>query len=195
LLLQNKTNEALRRLEGFGHEGMVKMSKEEAFNKSLWPANKGTLSEKEAAELAEFLKRSREAALSGKKVTDSVWVQQPDVKSSATGAITRNQPRQISKTIQDDIYWLEANLRMQRGEFEASLKLLEKIQLEFPDDILADDAAFMEGDIYENYLKNKEKAMDIFRAFLDKYPGSVYAAEARKRYRNLRGDFQPEKKM
>jgi TolA-binding protein len=119
-------------------------------------------------------------------LTDSVWVE---------ASPASNATRQISKTIQDDIYWLEANLRMQRGEFQASLKLLEKIQVEFPDDILADDAYFTQGDIYENYLKDKEKAMEVYRTFLDKYPGSVYAAEARKRYRILRGDFQPEKRL
>jgi TolA-binding protein len=83
---------------------------------------------------------------------------------------------------------------MQRGEFEPALALLQKIQQEFGDDILADDAYFLEGDIYERQLKNKEKAMEIYRDFLNKYPGSVYAAEARKRYRALRGDFteQPQ---
>jgi outer membrane protein assembly factor BamD (BamD/ComL family) len=35
--------------------------------------------------------------------------------------------------------------------------------------------------------------MEIYRDFLNKYPGSVYAAEARKRFRNLRGDFAEEK--
>ncbi len=107
---------------------------------------------------------------------DSVWV---DV------------PSQITSTIQDDVYWLEANLRMKRGEFKTAVDLLEKIVTEFGDDILADDAYFTEGDIYENYLKSKDKAMEIYRDFLDKFPGSVYAAEARKRFRTLRGDFGP----
>jgi outer membrane protein assembly factor BamD (BamD/ComL family) len=71
--------------------------------------------------------------------------------------------------------------------------LIEKIIKEFPDDVLADDAYYLEGDIYENRLKNKEKAMEIYRDFLNKYPGSVYVAEARKRFRNLRGDFAEEK--
>jgi outer membrane protein assembly factor BamD (BamD/ComL family) len=47
----------------------------------------------------------------------------------------------------------------------------------------------MQGEIYERHLKNKEKAMEIYREFLNKFPGSVYAAEARKRYRLMRGDF------
>ncbi len=90
------------------------------------------------------------------------------------------------------MYWLEANIRMQRGEFENALALLQKIMDEYPDDILADDAYFLIGDIYDHQLKNKEKAMEIYREFLNKYPGSVFAAEARKRYRTLRGDFPQE---
>jgi tetratricopeptide (TPR) repeat protein len=94
-----------------------------------------------------------------------------------------------NQTILDDVYWLEANIRMKRGEFENSIALLQKIRDEFAEDILADDAYFLQGEIYERQLKNKEKAMEIYRDFLNKFPGSVYAAEARKRYRTMRGDF------
>jgi tetratricopeptide (TPR) repeat protein len=94
-----------------------------------------------------------------------------------------------NQTILDDVYWLEANIRMKRGEFDNAIGLLQKIRDEFADDILADDAYFLQGEIYERQLKNKEKAMEIYRDFLNKYPGSVYAAEARKRYRTMRGDF------
>jgi tetratricopeptide (TPR) repeat protein len=98
-----------------------------------------------------------------------------------------------NSTIRDDMYWLEANLRMKQGQFNEAISLLEKILKEYGEDILADDAYFLEGDIYENQLKNKDKAMEIYREFLNKFPGSVYAAEARKRFRNLRGDFGDEK--
>lgn len=94
-----------------------------------------------------------------------------------------------NQTILDDVYWLEANIRMQQGEFEKSIGLLEKIIQDYGDDILADDAYFMRGEIYERQLGQKDKAMEIYREFLNKFPGSVYAAEARKRYRLLRGDF------
>lgn len=94
-----------------------------------------------------------------------------------------------NQTILDDVYWLEANIRMKRGEFENAIGLLQKIRDEFAEDILADDAYFLQGEIYERQLKNKEKAMEIYRDFLNKYSGSVYAAEARKRYRTMRGDF------
>jgi hypothetical protein len=107
---------------------------------------------------------------------DYIWVTLPESR--------------FNKLINDDVYWLEAAIRLKQGQFQDCITLYEKIITEFPDDVLADDAYFAEGDVYETYLKNKEKAMEIYRTFLDKYPGSVYAAEARKRYRMLRGDFQ-----
>ncbi|MEO5979727.1 MAG: tetratricopeptide repeat protein [Chryseolinea sp.] len=94
-----------------------------------------------------------------------------------------------NRTILDDVYWLEANIRMKKGEFDKSIALLQKIIDDYGDDILADDAYFLQGQIYERQLGNKEKAMEIYRDFLTKYAGSVYAAEARKRFRQLRGDF------
>ena len=92
----------------------------------------------------------------------------------------------------DDFYWLQANLEMKQGHFDQSIAILQKIIDNFGEDILADDALFLQADIYQNQLKNKDKAMEIYHDFLTKFPGSVYVAEARKRYRMLRGDFKPE---
>lgn len=94
-----------------------------------------------------------------------------------------------NQTILDDVYWLEANIRMQRGEFDNAVSLLQRILDEYGQDILADDAYFLQGEIYERQLGEKDKAMEIYRDFLTKFPGSVFAAEARKRFRQLRGDF------
>lgn len=94
-----------------------------------------------------------------------------------------------SHTLADDVYWLQANLEMKQGNFEKSLGLLQKILDQSGEDILADDAYFLQGDLYENQLKDKAKAMEIYQNFLTKFPGSVFVAEARKRFRTLRGDF------
>ncbi len=172
LLVQNKVDLALARLKEFETGKPVRMSKWDAFLKNMWPSK--TRSEMTPAELKEleaWINDKDEA----KKKRDSVWVTEKSL---------------LTYSIQDDVYWLEANLRIKRGEFNIALTQLEKIVKEFGHDVLADDAYFTEGDIYENDLHNKEKAMEIYRDFLDKFPGSVYAAEARKRYRALRGDFQ-----
>lgn len=111
------------------------------------------------------------------------FVEQKD----SSGAVKREAI--FNRSILDDTYLLEANIRLQRAEFTEALTLLEKIVSDYPDDVLADDAYFIQGEIYERHLGNKEKAMELYREFLNKFPGSVYAAEARKRFRILRGDF------
>jgi len=94
-------------------------------------------------------------------------------------------------TIMDDVYWLESNIRLQKGEFLKAVDLLEKITKDYASDILADDAFFRIGEIYERHIGDLSKAMEVYREFLNRFPGSVYAAEARKRFRSLRGDFGP----
>jgi outer membrane protein assembly factor BamD (BamD/ComL family) len=44
------------------------------------------------------------------------------------------------------------------------------------------------GEIYENRLKDKQKAIEAYEAVLINYPTSLYLEEARKRIRLLRGD-------
>lgn len=90
----------------------------------------------------------------------------------------------------DEIYWLEAKVNLRSGNFEQSLKNLEQILATYPQDILGDDAHFMKGKIYEEQLRDEKKAMEIYTEFLTKYPGSIYIADVRKRFRKLRGDFK-----
>ncbi|WP_160118598.1 tetratricopeptide repeat protein [Chryseotalea sanaruensis] len=94
--------------------------------------------------------------------------------------------------IKDDCYWLEAQIKLRQNKPEEAQKLLQKILEEYPEDILADDAFFTIGEIYERHLNDKDKAMDQYQKMLAQYPGSVYVAEARKRFRELRGDFKQE---
>ncbi len=120
---------------------------------------------------------------------EEAFTQGYQVNSGEDSVLVKNNLSFSSATIMDDVYWLEADIRMKRGEFQASLDLLQKIRDEYPDDVLTDDAYFLQGEIYDRQLHDKDKAMEIYRDFLNLYPGSVYAAEARKRYRVLRGDF------
>jgi len=89
----------------------------------------------------------------------------------------------------DEIMYRQASLNMEVGKFEVALMMLQNIVDNYGEDILGDDALFMIGTIYEDQLNEKEKAKEIFQSFLIKYPGSNKAAEARKRFRTLRGDF------
>ena len=58
----------------------------------------------------------------------------------------------------------------------------------FPTDILGDDALYILAKTYQEKKNQPSKAMKLYQELLTKYPGSIYGAEARKRFRNLRGD-------
>jgi tetratricopeptide (TPR) repeat protein len=91
--------------------------------------------------------------------------------------------------IVDEILYRQAKIKMEMGDFIEAVSLLQNVVDNFGEDILGDDALFLIGMIYEDQLNEKEKAKEIYQSFLGKYPGSNKAAEARKRFRRLRGDF------
>ncbi|WP_461142326.1 tetratricopeptide repeat protein [Spirosoma pomorum] len=91
-------------------------------------------------------------------------------------------------SLADEILWLRAKTYMKQGKQAEALEDLKTITTKFPQDILGDDALFTQGKIYEEQLKDKNAAMEIYQKILTQYPGSIYGAEARKRFRLLRGD-------
>jgi len=91
-------------------------------------------------------------------------------------------------SLADEILWLRAKTYTKQGRQTEALEDLKMITTKFPYDILGDDALFTQGKIYEEQLKDKNTAMEIYQKILTQYPGSIYGAEARKRFRLLRGD-------
>ena len=57
------------------------------------------------------------------------------------------------------------------------------------EDILADDAHYYLAELYLNKLKNPEKAKEYYQKIIFDYPSSIYVVDARKKFRNLRGDL------
>jgi tetratricopeptide (TPR) repeat protein len=92
-------------------------------------------------------------------------------------------------SLTDEIWWSLANVHKQLGEFESAITYLDKIVSEYEYDILSDDAYFVMATIYEDQLRDNQKAMELYQEFLKIHPGSKFIAEARLRFRQLRGDF------
>lgn len=113
----------------------------------------------------------------------------------AQSAIKVLKGKYASHSLIDEILWLEAKINIDMGYFEDAATLLNEISTKYPYDIWSDDAYFKLGDLYEKQIGDLEKAKEIYRGFLTKYPGSVYVAEARKRFRHLRDDFKPKEEL
>ncbi|OFY65872.1 MAG: hypothetical protein A3H98_05260 [Bacteroidetes bacterium RIFCSPLOWO2_02_FULL_36_8] len=91
-------------------------------------------------------------------------------------------------SLTDEIYFLKSKIFLKKRQPGPATEELEKILLQYPLDILGDDACFTLGEIFEQFLNDKEKAKHYYYEVLTKYPASSYKVEARKRYRKLRGD-------
>jgi len=91
-------------------------------------------------------------------------------------------------SLADDIMFRKAKAMEMQGNWGKALDYYEDLLKFHGKDILADDALFRMGDINENILLDKEKAMELYRRLVIDYKGSLFSAEARKRIRILRGD-------
>jgi hypothetical protein len=68
------------------------------------------------------------------------------------------------------------------------VQLYQDVAEKFKEDIRADNALYAMAQLYENKLNDLEKANTLYEKIFMEYSGSVFAVDARKRFRVLRGD-------
>ena len=90
--------------------------------------------------------------------------------------------------LSDEIYFRKYQIYYQTNKFEFALKMLETIIEDFSFEILIDDALFQAAKIYDYNIKDKEKANKYYQKIVLDHEGSIYASQARERFRFLRGD-------
>ena len=95
-------------------------------------------------------------------------------------------------SIGDEVLLQRAHIATAQHRFDSAVVHLQKIIDLYPIDILVDNALFEMAKLYEERLNDKEKAKALYEKLLFEQPGSIFTAEARKRYRFLRGDHDGE---
>lgn len=91
-------------------------------------------------------------------------------------------------SLQDDILYLKARIWEKQRDYAKAIPLYEEVAEEFKEDIRADNALYALALIYEMRMNDLEKAKSIYEKIYLDYSGSVFAVDARKRFRILRGD-------
>ena len=110
-------------------------------------------------------------------------------KNEAIVALNQMIEKYPNHSIIDEVYFLMAKTERELGHFDKALAALAVINQKHYFEILGDDALFLTGIILEDDLKDNEKAMETYLQLLEKFKGSIFVSEARKRLRELRGDF------
>ena len=90
--------------------------------------------------------------------------------------------------IYDDALFLKSKILIKEKDFEKAILNLQKIIETDDQSFLIDDVCFMIASIYDENLKNVEKAKEYYQKIIFEHPSSIYLVEARKRFRKLRGD-------
>jgi hypothetical protein len=93
-----------------------------------------------------------------------------------------------ANSLADDILMVKSKMYINTSKFDQAVENLQTIIANFSTELWGDDALFILADIYETKLNQPEKAIELYRRIIDDYSGSLYIIEARKRFRQLRGD-------
>lgn len=91
-------------------------------------------------------------------------------------------------TLVDDALYQKALIFIKQKNYLGAEALLKKIEESHGGELLGDDAVYKLAELYEYYLKDIPKAMEYYLKVIQNYSSSLYVIEARKHYRNLRGD-------
>ena len=91
-------------------------------------------------------------------------------------------------SLSDEIYMRKSQIFLDNNRIQDALANYEQIELDWSYDILADDALYRRAKIYDEILNDYTLAMDLYEKILLEHNSSVFVAESRKRFRDLRGD-------
>lgn len=91
-------------------------------------------------------------------------------------------------SLQDDVLYLKAQIAEKKRQYEQAAAFYAEIVEKYPEDIRADNALYAWAILLEERLGQPEKAMELYEKLFVDYSSSVFAVDARKRFRILRGD-------
>ncbi len=92
------------------------------------------------------------------------------------------------ESIEDEALLQQAKLLEKAEKYDRARLNYVKILEFFEFDILTDDALYALGELYLNHLNDPEKAKGFFEQIILDHSDSIYAVDARKKFRRLRGD-------
>ncbi|MBL4746340.1 MAG: tetratricopeptide repeat protein [Flavobacteriaceae bacterium] len=91
-------------------------------------------------------------------------------------------------SIEDEALFKLAQIEVTRKHYEQAISYYKKLIEIDKTDILVDDAVYNIGLIYLDKLNNPTEASNYFEEIIFNYPSSIFLVEARKKYREIRGD-------
>lgn len=93
------------------------------------------------------------------------------------------------QNIEDEALFNQATLYLKENQYNKAISNLLKIISIDTEGILVDDSYYLLADIYKDKIKNLQKASEYYQKIIFDKPSSIYLVNARKKYREIRGDI------
>ncbi|MEM9835736.1 MAG: tetratricopeptide repeat protein [Bacteroidota bacterium] len=90
--------------------------------------------------------------------------------------------------LEDDVVYLKADIHVRKREYDQAVAAYQKIIADYPESIRLDNSLYALAGLYEKQLDNPSRAQELYETLFIDYSNSILAVEARKKYRELRGD-------
>lgn len=110
-----------------------------------------------------------------RNMLDSAWDAFDGIATSA-----------LSHPLFDEVLLQKAKIRMRQQRYTEADSLLGQLAVMYAENILADDALMLRGQLNENQLGDIDRARECYEKIILDYPTSLYVDEARKRYNSLK---------
>lgn len=94
-----------------------------------------------------------------------------------------------TESIQDITRLRLGKLYEQSGQYDLALQYYKEIIDNYAEGIYIDEALFFSAEIYNKRLQDPEKAKPLYEKVLFEHEDSIYFVEARREFRQLRGDM------
>ncbi|MEM6396538.1 MAG: tetratricopeptide repeat protein [Bacteroidota bacterium] len=90
--------------------------------------------------------------------------------------------------LEDDVLYLKAEIYLKRREYERAAQAYQSIIDDHSDGIRVDNSLYALAGLYEKYLDDTPRAMELYETLFIDYSNSIFAVEGRQNFRRLRGD-------
>lgn len=91
--------------------------------------------------------------------------------------------------IEDEALFKQAGLFVKTNQYQKAIDNYTQIITLDKEGIFVDDSIYQIAEIYHSKLNNTEKASEYYQKIIFEHPSSIYLVDARKKYRELRGDI------
>ena len=88
----------------------------------------------------------------------------------------------------NDVWYKRYEMYARQQQWKKADSALTTLVDRYPYGLLSDKALFKLAELNERILNNPERAKELYKQLLFNYKDSLFAEEARKRFRKLRGD-------